>query len=90
MEKIFLAQIKIYIEGYGITDLNYTYNSNTSFQDLLEYIAYLIPSANICQCSKFQYGDYNYYKNIQLDKKLYDFKKQFNKLSLFNKKKMRL
>ena len=48
------AQIKINIQGYGNANIFYSYNDNTSFQDLLEYVAFLIPSANICQCSNFK------------------------------------
>ena len=32
----------------------YSYNDNTTFQDLLEYFSFLIPSLNICQCYNFQ------------------------------------
>ena len=81
------AQIKINIQGYGNAYINYSYHDNTCFQDLLEYVAYLIPSANICQCSKFKYYDYDYNYDIPLDKKVYNFKNQFNKLCLNKNKK---
>ena len=91
---IYNAQIKVNIQGYGNTDVYYSYNNNTDFQDFLEYLAYLIPSANICQCSKFSYKIKNYshynnffYSDINLDKKLYDFKSNFNNLCLNRNKK---
>ena len=34
--------------------INYSYRSDSSFQDLLEYFAYLFPELNICQCYQFR------------------------------------
>ena len=90
---IYNAKIKVNIQGYDNIDVYYSYNNNTDFQDFLEYLAYLIPSANICQCSKFSYKVKNYgyknfiYNDIKLDKKLYDFKNNFNNLCLNRNKK---
>ena len=86
---IYNAQIKVNIQSYGTTEIYYSYNDNTDFQDLLEYISYLIPNANICQCSKFKYinnRDYNYY-DIKFEKKIKDFKRQFSNLYLNKNKK---
>ena len=41
----------------------YSYGQNTTFQDLLEYFAFLDPSLNLCQCCQFQ---------ASKDKKSYD------------------
>ena len=83
---IYNAQIKVNIQGYGNADVYYSYNDNTNFQDLLEYLAYLIPIANICLCSKFSYYNYHHYYDIKIDEKIINFKKGFNKLYL-NKNK---
>ena len=34
--------------------IHYSYRNNMTFQDLLEYFAYLCPELNICQCYHFQ------------------------------------
>ena len=87
---IYNAQIKVNIQSYGTTEIYYSYNDNTDFQDLLEYIAYLIPNANICQCSKFKYinnnvnNHFNFfnYSDIRLDEKLMYFQSHFSNLYL--------
>ena len=83
---IYNAQIKVNIQGYGNADVYYSYNDNTNFQDLLEYLAYLIPIANICLCSKFSYYNYHHYYDIKIDEKIINFIKELNKLYL-NKNK---
>ena len=49
------------------TNINfiYSYDSQSTFNDLLEYIAYLKPNLNICPCYKFQYKEnyYSYFSN---------------------------
>ena len=47
------CKIKISLnnESYSIY---YSYNRDTTFQDLLEYFSFLIPSLKICQCYHFQ------------------------------------
>ena len=52
--------------------IHYSYRNNMTFQDLLEYFAYLCPELNICQCYHFQ--------GIDPDKKIISISKS-NKLS---------
>ena len=52
--------------------IHYSYRNNMTFQDLLEYFAYLCPELNICQCYHFQ--------GIDPDKKIINISKS-NKLS---------
>ena len=34
--------------------IHYSYRNDMTFQDLLEYFAYLCPELNICQCYQFR------------------------------------
>ena len=52
--------------------IHYSYRNDMTFQDLLEYFAYLCPKLNICQCYHFQ--------GIDPDKKIINISKS-NKLS---------
>ena len=54
--------------------IHYSYRNNMTFQDLLEYFAYLCPELNICQCYHFQ--------GINPDKKIIHISK-CNRLSDF-------
>ena len=57
----------------------YTFNQITTFQDLLEYFAYLYPSLKICQCYDFQVmlNNYNYFL-ITKETKLVEYSKYIN------------
>ena len=63
----------------------YTFNQKTTFQDLLEYFAYLYPSLKICQCYDFQVmlNNYNYFL-ITKETKLVEYSKFLNNLQLYN------
>ena len=65
----------------------YTINQNTTFQDLLEYFAYLYPSLKICQCYDFEImlNNYNYYC-IEKKSKLVEYSNYLNNLQLDNNK----
>ena len=65
----------------------YTINQNTTFQDLLEYFAYLYPSLKICQCYDFEImlNNYNYYC-IEKKSKLVEYSNYLNNLQLYNNK----
>ena len=41
---------------------NYSYNDNTKFGDLLEYVSFLFPNLNLCQCFCFA-NNFNYINN---------------------------
>ena len=65
----------------------YTINQNKTFQDLLEYFAYLYPSLKICQCYDFEImlNNYNYYC-IEKNSKLVEYSNYLNNLQLDNNK----
>ena len=65
----------------------YTINQNKTFQDLLEYFAYLYPSLKICQCYDFEImlNNYNYYC-IEKKSKLVEYSNYLNNLQLYNNK----
>jgi len=53
----------------------FSYNENTTFGDLLEFIAYNYPERNICQCFKFKYyntSNSNYY-DLSINEKVYNY-----------------
>ena len=56
------TEVKIFIfeKKYSIY---YSYNYKSTFQDLLEYIAYLLPELNICECFGFIALNNNFYYN---------------------------
>ena len=64
-----------------------TINQNTTFQDLLEYFAYIYPSLKICQCYDFEImlNNYNYYC-IEKNSKLVEYSNYLNNLQLDNNK----
>ena len=53
------CQLKIKLETEEEISPYFAYNENTTFDDLLEFIAYYYPELNICPCYKFkgQYED---------------------------------
>ena len=51
------CQLTIKVENKGEISPYFAYNENTTFEDLLEFIAYYYPSINICPCSQFK-GQY--------------------------------
>ena len=56
-------QIKIKISGQSCGNIYYSFNKESKFQYLLEHLAFLFPSLNICECYEFyidnQYSPYN-------------------------------
>ena len=70
-----------------IFSIVYTINQNKTFQDLLEYFAYLYPSLKICQCYDFEImlNNYNYYC-IEKKSKLVEYSNYLNNLQLYNNK----
>ena len=65
----------------------YTINQNKTFQDLLEYFAYLYPSLKICQCYDFEImlNNFNFY-SIEKESKLVEYSNYLNNLQLYNNK----
>ena len=55
MTKIFNEKVILNCEDNSNSyTFNYSYNENTSFQDLLEFVAFLLPELDICQCNTFK------------------------------------
>ena len=84
------AQIEINIQDFGNASVYYSYNNYTTFRDFLEYLAFLIQTVTICECSKFYYksnknnnyyNSNNNYHEIKLDNKIYDY--QYNLTNLY-------
>jgi len=55
----YTKQIKINIENAENIGFNYTFNQNSTFEDLLEFTANNYPESNICPCFKFQFPTKN-------------------------------
>ena len=56
------AEVTIYIKSKSYR-FYYSYNSRAIFLDLLEYISYLFPELEICQCFEFQINTIISYNN---------------------------
>ena len=62
----------------------YSYKKDSTFQDLLEYFAFLCPSLNVCQCFHFKVvnsGDQ--ILNISKAYKISDYSSYLNNLTLY-------
>ena len=72
---IYNYKIKIIFRKNYHQTIFYSFNENTTFDDLLEYIAYLIKDENICHCFIFSYY-YNYksYEINDFNAKIIDYK----------------
>ena len=74
--------IKINIQNDRTYKINLDYNSNTTFDDLLEYVSYYL--SNICPCYKFFYlkNENYYYENKEIEingnEKLNKYLKNYN------------
>ena len=66
---MYYKQIYINSNNYGNVNFQYSYNDNSTFFDLLEFLAYNSPNLNICPCYKIQY--YNNYNNYNNDNYIY-------------------
>ena len=77
-------KIEISLENYNKIKFNYAYNKNTTFQDLLEFVAQLCPRLNICPCFHFKYKGYEGYREISNSKTIFSFDKKLRDLYLIN------
>lgn len=68
-------QITIYIESSNSYSINFSYNQNTTFQDLFEYIMYNNPEKNLCLCYKMQYyhNSNGKYYDLTLNESVYNY-----------------
>ena len=62
---IYNCKIKVIFGKNYLQTIFYSFNENTTFDDLLEYIAYLIKDENICHCFIFSY--YYNYKSYEIN-----------------------
>ena len=58
---MFNKEIKLSFGKY-LLSFNYSFNKNTKFSNLLEYVSFLYPNLNLCQCFCFA-NDFNYINN---------------------------
>ena len=81
----FTKQIKINIENAENISFNYTFNQNSTFEDLLECTASNFPESNICPCFKFQFPNKNQKQtDINKDLKISDIISKCNQFNLVN------
>ena len=79
---IYDAQIQVYIQNYKSIAFYYSFNNESTFEDLLEFTSYLVPAANICHCFKFKsYYNYNLFE-LKNDYKILMYQDYLNNLTL--------
>ena len=83
-EEIYTIDFRIIINNSSIVKICYSYNKYTTFQDLLEYLARLIPSFNICDCYEFII---NKVGKISKDSLIRNYHRKLDKINLYTKNK---
>jgi len=91
MDKIYFSKVTVNIGNQTIS-VFYSYKENFTFIDLLEYLSYLFPKLEICQCFKFRLKEKNNgnkinYIDIPSDCYISDFSKYLSNLYLDASKK---
>ena len=81
-EEIHKIDFRIKINNTSNFKIYYSYNKYTTFQDLLEYLARLIPSFNICDCYEFIINEVG---QISKDSLICNYYKKLDKLNLYKK-----
>ena len=81
-ETISGVDFKLTINNTSSFKIYYSYNNNTTFQDLLEYLARLFTSLNICDCYQFEINEVG---KISKDSKICNYYKKLGKLNLYKK-----
>ena len=81
------SEIRIYIKN-NYYNCYYSYNEDTNFIDLLEYISFLFPELGICQCFEFQiFTNYkNKNKNIGKNQKIFNYSSSLSNLVLVDER----
>ena len=65
----------------------YSYKKESTFQDLLEYFAFLFPSLNVCQCYHFKAANNNSQTiNISKVEKISNYSNYLNNLTIYKNK----
>ena len=80
------AEVRIYIKN-KLYRFYYSYNNDTLFIDLLEYISFLFPELEICQCFEFQINNNYPYNYIGNDYNILTFSSNLLNLVLIDKKR---
>ena len=75
------TQIIVNIQNQTKIKVYYSYNQNSNFQDLLEYLAYLFPDLKICEC--YYFSDRYYNNIIGLEEKIDNYRYSLENLSLY-------
>ena len=83
-EEIYAIDFRIIINNTSSFKIYYSYNKYTTFQDLLEYLARLIPSFNICNCYEFII---NKVGKISKDSLICNYYRKLDKINLYTKNK---
>lgn len=90
----FNSEVNIYIPNNGKINIYYSYNQNSTFQDLLEYLAYIFPELDICNCFIFRFRNdknNNFYFNndFEIDNqyKILKYSNYLKNLNLYKNKK---
>ena len=83
-EEIYKIDFRIKINNTSSFKIYYSYNKYTTFQDLLEYLARLIPSFNICDCYEFIINEVG---KISNDSLICNYYRKLDKLNLYTKNK---
>ena len=79
--KIYHAELNLKFQNNKLK-IKYSYNENTKFGDLLEYVAFLYPNYNLCRCFAF----YNNVNQINNEIKIKDYNlNEFLNIGNFNK-----
>ena len=79
--KIYHAELNLKFQNNKLK-IKYSYNENTKFGDLLEYVAFLYPNYNFCRCFAF----YNNVNQINNEIKIKDYNlNEFLNIGNFNK-----
>ena len=89
----YYKQINIVIENRSNYNINFAYNNDTTFDDLLGFISYNNPENKICPCFKIQYcnNSNNIYYDLPMYEKVYNYinGQGFTKYKLIKRKKRR-
>ena len=75
-------QLRIKIEGHDTLSFYFVFNERTTFDDLLEFMAYYFPQYHFCPCFKFKAVLVDVKKNMEMDGN-WSFKNAVEKYSNF-------
>ena len=76
------CQMIITINNNFYYKIAYSYNINTTFQDLLEYFSSLFPSLDVCPCYDFSVESNHNKQRVTKDSLIRNYSQYFNKLCI--------